>query len=318
MTEYDRTNSRYVVKSNSLIEARYRLSLQEMHVIYWLLTQIKLKDEDFKAHKLNIVEFANMVGVKSENQYKELRKVTKRLIQRAMEIYHPDTQEYVQFSWLSSARYQLKQGCVLLKFDPELKPYLLQLKSHFTKIDIVDTLSLKSIYAVRVFELLLQYISIGLRKISLHDLRAYCGIEDQEYKLFADLKRKVIEKAKTEINTKTEYDINYTEIKESRKVVAIEWTIEKKNVVTEQRRKKLVLLQQELRSEVALVNSLMEYGLSKLMAKRLTANYGEAVVKDAIRVVDLQIERGRAKNPKALLLASLKNKWHPEKFVAHK
>lgn len=311
-------NSNYVIKSNSLVEARYRLSLQEMHVIYWLLTQIKPEDEEFKIHKLEIVEFAKIIGVKSENQYKELRKVTKRLIQRAMEIYQPDTQEYIQFSWLSSARYQIKQGCVLLEFSSLLKPYLLQLKGYFTKIDIVDTLKLKSIYAVRIFELLLQYISIGKREINIEDLRAYCGIEKEQYKLYADLKRYVIEKAKLEINTKTEYEINYTEIKKLRKVFAIEWSIQKKDIQTKQQLKKLAIVQREFRSEAVLVESLLEYGFSKPISKRLIKNHGEEVIRNAIRVVNLQIERGKAKNPKAMLQTAIQEKWHPEVFKPKK
>jgi plasmid replication initiation protein len=311
-------NSNYVVKSNSLVEARYRLSLQEMHVIFWLLTQIKPEDEDFKIHKLEITEFAKIIGVKPESQYKELRKVTKRLIQRAMEIYQPDTQEYLQFSWLSSARYQIKQGCVLLEFSSLLKPYLLQLKGCFTKIDIVDTLKLKSIHAVRIFELLLQYVSTGKREININDLRAYCGIEKKQYKFYADLKRYIIEKAKLEINTKTEYEVNYTEIKESCKVIAIKWSIQKKDTQTEEQLKRLAIAQKELRSEAILVESLSEYGFSKLIAKRLIKNHGEEVVRNALRAVDLQIQRNHAKNPKAMLQIAIQEKWQPEVFKRKK
>lgn len=218
----------FVVKSNALVEARYRLSLQESQVILWLLTQIQPDDEDFKPHKLDITDFAKMIGVDVESRYRELRKITRQLMQRVMDIQEPDTRDYIQVAWLSSAHYKSKQGHVLLEFSPKLKPYLLQLKSQFTKIDIVDTLKLKSIYAIRVFELLLQYVSIGLRQISLNELKSYCGIKLEEYADYFDLKRYVINKAKTEINSKTEYQIDYTEIKESRKVVAIEWTIKKK------------------------------------------------------------------------------------------
>ena len=67
----------FVVKDNALIEARYRLNIQESNVILWLLNQIKPTDEDFKTHKMNIVEFAAMVGYETTNQYSKLRLVTK-------------------------------------------------------------------------------------------------------------------------------------------------------------------------------------------------------------------------------------------------
>ena len=82
----------YVVKSNSLVEARYRLSLQESQIILWLLTQIRPDDEDFKPHTLEIAELSKLTGVRIDGKYDELRKITKRLIQRALEIYEPHLQ----------------------------------------------------------------------------------------------------------------------------------------------------------------------------------------------------------------------------------
>jgi plasmid replication initiation protein len=308
----------FVVKSNALVGARYRLSLQESHVILWLLTQIKPDDEDFKIHKMDIAEFSKMIGVEVDNQYSKLRLVTRSLMRRVLDIYEPEKQEWLQVAWLSSARYQKKKGAISLKFDPDLKPYLLQLKSHFTKINIVDTLKLKSIHAVRIFELLLQHVTIGERKISINDIRTYCGIKQNEYKNYFDLKLKIIERAKTEINAKTDYDVDYAEIKESRKVVAIEWIIKKKNPQKEEHSQKLMTLQKELRSELALIEALMEYGFSKGIAKRLLKTHEEEVIKNALKSVNLQIERNHVKNAKAMLQTAIKEKWHPEVFKKKK
>ena len=219
--------SKFVVKSNDLIEARYRLSLQESHVVLWLLTQIGLEDEEFKTHRLKVKDFAEMVGLRVDGQYDELKKITENLMRRVMKIREPARKTLLQVAWLSSALYEEDKGIVSLSFDPALKPYLLQLKSQFTKISIADTLKFKSIYAVRIYELLSQYAPIGKREISIEDLRAYCGIEEKEYALYGDLKRKVINRAKEEINTKTDYDVDYQEKKESRKVASLDWTIKK-------------------------------------------------------------------------------------------
>ena len=306
-----------IVQHNDLIEARYRLSLQEKRVILWLLTQVKSDDKDFKLHKLEISEFAKMTDIVVDSRYSELRKITRRLIQRALEVYDHSSCTLIQFSWLSFAKYYLKKGYVELRFDPALKPYLLQLKSHFTKLTLSDMMQLNSMYAIRFYELLKQYELIGQREISVKDFREYCGIEDHEYKKYNDFKKDVLERAKKEINEKTDLKINYTEIKESRKIVAIKWTITKKNIETEEHLKKVAILKKELRSDKIVIDALMEYGVSRQMAKQLIKNYSEDVVKDSIQVVNLQIERNNAKNPKALLLASIKNKWDPKKFFAH-
>lgn len=103
-------NKDFIVKSNALIEARYRLSLQESHVILWLLTQIKPEDEDFKSHKLDIKEFSKIMGLKYGGQYTELQDVTGSLMRRVFKIYEPHSQDVLQIAWLSSARYQKKRG----------------------------------------------------------------------------------------------------------------------------------------------------------------------------------------------------------------
>jgi len=232
--EPSKSKNNLVIKSNALIEARYRLSLQEQHIILWLLTQIKPEDEELKIHSMQIKDFAKMLDIDLGNQYKELRKVTMRLIQRGLSIYEPNLEEWLQVTWLNSVRYVKKLGVIELGFSDKLKPYLLQLKRCFTKINISSSLKFKSIYAVRLFELLVQYDSIGKRKTTIEDLRLWCGIEENEYIDYFDLKRKVINRAKSEINAKTDYEIDYKEIKQSRKVVEIEWTIKNK---TEQEEK---------------------------------------------------------------------------------
>lgn len=309
---------KFVVKSNSLVEARYRLSLQESQIILWLLTKIRPDDEDFKPHKMDITEFARMIGVEVDNQYSKLRSITRNLMRRILDIYEPEKQEWLQVSWLSSARYQKKQGSIFLKFDPDLKPYLLQLKSHFTKIDITDTLKLKSVHAIRIFEILLQYIHVGGREINLDDLRAYCGIQKGSYRNYFDLKLKLVERAKKEINTKTEYEIDYQEVKESRKVVSLKWTIKKKTHFEKSQQEKAAILQKEFRSGSALIEKIVEYGFTKQAAKRLIQSDTEEGIINAIKAVDIQVSRGHVKNAKAMLKTAIEERWKPDVFVSKK
>lgn len=304
---------KFIVKSNALIEARYRLSLQELHVMFWLLQKIQPDDEDFKLHKMDIKKFSEMIGVEVDNQYSKLRFVTRSLMRRILDIYEPEKQEWLQVSWLSSARYQKSNGCVLLEFSPQLKPYLLQLKNQFTKIEISDVLELRSVYAIRIFELLLQYVSVGKRTISIKDLRDYCGIE-KAHALYGDFKRTVINQATAEINAKTEYDVSYEEIKESRKIVEIKWTIKKKTHFEKSQMEKAVIIQKELRSEKAIIQQLLEYGFTDSQSKKIVKSNSQETIINASKAVDIQVSRGKVKNAKAMLAKAIQEKWHPEKY----
>lgn len=318
MTKELDKSKKFMIKSNAIIEARYRLSLQESQVILWLLTQIQPNDNDFRIHKLDTSEFAKFTDTDVQGKYRELRKITKRLMQRVIEIYDSQTKDFLQVSWLSAAKYKSKEGYVLLEFSSFLRPYLLQLKNQFTKIGIIDTLKLKSVYTIRIFELLLQYLSVGHRKITIEELRAYCGVEKQEYADYFDLKRYVIERAKTEITGKTEYEVNYTEIKESRRVVAIEWRIKKKDLVEEKLKGKIKTLEKELNYKAVLVKELMDYGYSKALANKLIKANDEQVIKQALAAVSLQMSRHQVKNPGAMLRTAIEEQWHPERYLPNK
>jgi len=235
-----------------------------------------------------------------------------------LSIYNPQTKEWLQVSWLSSALYKTKQGIVLLEFSPKLKPYLLQLRTHFTKINIADAMGFKSIYALRIFELLVQVEKIGYRKTSVSELREWCGIGKGEYELYKDLKKRALNRAKTEINTKTDYEIDFIEIKTSRKVTDLEWTIKHKTYFEKAQSEKAIILAKELRSTVAILEQLLEYGFTKQAANRFVKNHEESNIVNAIKAVEVYMVKHAVKNPRALLETAIKEKWHPDVYKSRK
>jgi plasmid replication initiation protein len=307
-----------VVQSNKLIEAHYRLTLQEKRLILWLIKEIDRNDIDFKKYKLQIIDFAEMMGLNPKTQYKEMKIVTKSLITRGIDIEDLDTGSTTQMAWLCFARWEPKKGICSLEFHPELKPYLLQLKTQFTQIGFADFLGLSSVYSVRIFELLSQYRSIGKRYTSIEELRAWCGIEKGEYELYAHLKSRVFNRAKTEINTKTDYEVDYKEIKEGRKVVGLEWTIKNKTHFEKSQSEKAAILEKELRSTSVIIEQLLEYGFTKQASNRFIKDYEEGDIINAIKAVEIYRSKHNVKNPRALVETAIKEKWHPERYATKK
>lgn len=306
-----------IVQHNHLIEARYHLTLQEKRLMCWLASQVKQTDEDFKEHELPIKEFAELIDVKGDHLYKTLDTITHKLMQKIITIRSLKKKGFAKAALLGGVEYYEGQGIIKLSFHPYLKPYMLQLKDRFTQISLGDVMGLKSVHAMRIYEILKQYESIGNREISLSDLRDYCGIEEGQYKNFNDLKRFLLQISQKEINNKTDILIGYEEIKTSRKVTSIKFTIKPnssyKNPKFENSKPK-----KEYRSELALIEALMEYGFSKGIAKRLLKTNEEEVIKNALKSVNLQIERNHVKNAKAMLQTAIKEKWHSEVFKKRK
>lgn len=322
LTQEDSKNE-LIVHHNHLIEARYNLSLQEKRLMCWLASQVNQNDEDFKEHELSIREFAELVDVKGDHLYKTLDTITHKLMQKIITIRMLHKKGFMKAALLGGAKYYEGEGIIKLSFHPYLKPYMLQLKERFTKINIGDIMGLKSVHAMRMYELAKQYETIGERKILLTDLREYFGIADNQYEKFSHIKDRILEVSKKEINAKTDLVIEYDEIKTSRKITAIHFTIKRNpeyglTEFEKMQRIKASSLQKEYRSKPALIASLIEYGLSKSICNTLIKNHGEEVIRDAMKAVDLQIERGKVKNPKAMLQVAIKEKWKPDEFKKKK
>jgi plasmid replication initiation protein len=315
--------SELIVQHNKLVESRYRLSLQEKRVVLWVISQIKPDDDDFTKHSISIRNFQKIAGVTGNNMHKQIAKITMSLIQRGLSIRDLKNDTLLQVSWLNSAYYHYKEGFVDLRIAPELKPYLLQLSEQFTVVSLTDLMGLQSVYAVRIFELLKQYELIGVREIALNELREYCGISPSYYKKFNDLKKDVLERAKKEINEKTDIFISYEEIKTSRKITSIRFSIKKnpgykQTEFEKSQQEKAAILQKEFRSDLDLVEKLMEYGFTRQTAKKLVQQGTEKEIGDAVKAVDFQVSRGHVKNPKAMLRTAIKERWKSDVFVSRK
>ena len=50
-----------VFQHNNLIEANYKLSLQEKRIILWLTSQIQPTDEDLKKHRIRAVDLCELI-----------------------------------------------------------------------------------------------------------------------------------------------------------------------------------------------------------------------------------------------------------------
>ena len=116
-----------------------------------------------------------------------------------------------------------------------LKPYLLELKEHYTQYVLQDILILKTVYAVRMYELIVEELRTQVYadktatvELSLDSIRKATNTEDK-YEQTAMLKVRVIDSAIAEINEKLGYRITYVPIKKSRKIVGYRFTVESKN-----------------------------------------------------------------------------------------
>jgi len=218
-----------VVKSNALIESRSTLSTTEQKIILCLISMINPGDKDFCKYILKISDFMDIAGVKDKSSYRRIQAYTKKLMEKVIEIRQPNF--VLQVCWLSSVKYLTGEGLVELEFSPELKPYLLELKSHFTQYQLENVMKLKSFYSIRLYELLKQYESFNERTFEIKELRELLGIAEHKYKKYNHFKERVLFTATNEITQKTEFVVSFEEIKRNRKFTKIKFIFKREKKI---------------------------------------------------------------------------------------
>ena len=197
-----------VVQHNKIIEARYKLSVGEQRLIKVLVSMIEPYDEAFKVYRISIIDLVKLLGVSDKDFYAKVKVWSRKLVSSLL-VFKGDGENELQLTWLSSAEYKESEGVVELEFSPKLKPFLLQLKKHFTVYELENIIRLKRMYSIRIYELLKQYQNIGRRRFTIDELRKILMLDDGEYKGYKNFKRWVLLPDQKELEEKTDISFKW-------------------------------------------------------------------------------------------------------------
>ena len=219
----------YVVQANNLIGGKQALKLNSAKLIRAAIMQIVPEDAELKPYIITIKDLAELLGVPASNIYRDIEEITDDIIKNPVYVREEKagkTIRFIKMPWVTRCEYKADAG-VALKLNEDLKPFLLNLKEHYTQYTLDSVLAMKSVYAIRIYELIQSKImSRMLPKdgteiaISVQEIRECCDCEDR-YPAFANFRDKVIDKAVNEINRVTLYRVGYSYTKKGRAVVGI-------------------------------------------------------------------------------------------------
>jgi plasmid replication initiation protein len=226
-------NKLTVYKSNKVIEAAYKLSLNEHRLILSCVAKVKSSKplSATESFEVTAKEFSAQFGIGLDKAYQTLKEVSEQLFERYVVIDNPDpkdkTLKYTKTRWVSSVNYHPDTGKVSLIFAPFMIPYLSELEGKFTFYLIENISKMSSIYAIRLYELLMQWKTTGKREIEIDWLKQQFQIEDK-YSSIKDLKKYVVDPAVKDINTHSDYTVSWTQRKTGRNVTHLTFMFGKK------------------------------------------------------------------------------------------
>jgi len=193
-------NNGIFCQSNRLVEARFSLTPNEQKLIIMMISLISWGDKDFQDYEIRVTEFSKLLNLKNKNIYSQIKDLLCRITSRT--VFIKKDKGFLVSSWVSSAEYIERSGIIQLSFDKKLKPYLLELKSEFTKLNLFTVIQFKSSYTIRIYMLLKQYETFGVREFDLYEFRHDLGIKDTIYPEFKRFRARVINQAKKELDKK--------------------------------------------------------------------------------------------------------------------
>jgi plasmid replication initiation protein len=223
-----------VVKSNRLIEASYRLTLAEQRIILLAITEARRTQTGLSEANLlaiRAVDYAEMFGVPENQAYEQIKEAVQTLFSRYVILrdIHPETgkDRVSKVHWVSSASYIDGAGIVQLCFAQQMVPYITRLEAEFTRYKLEKVANMSSAYAIRLYELLMQWGSVGQREIELDWLKKTLMV-DKDYPRMFDFKKRVVDIAIAQINEFSDLTASYTQRKTGRNVTHLTFSFQPK------------------------------------------------------------------------------------------
>lgn len=224
-----------VVMSNDLIKGKSNLSLNELKLLRLTIMQVIADDKDLMTYQIKIQDLAKILDITSQSIYRDVMEMCKHLLQEIVYIGDGNPKhKWKMYQWCSTCEYD--EGTITIKLHEKLKPHLIQLKQHYTQYMLQDILMLKTVYAVRLYELIREEMKsqkayadkIVTVSLDVETIRKATDTENK-YKKIGMFNQRVIVAAITEINDKSCYYVTYEYIKKSRKITGFKFKIESKN-----------------------------------------------------------------------------------------
>lgn len=214
-----------VKKANGMITARYDMSLTQQKLIHFIIAKVRVSDEDFKDYDVPIPEFLAATGLSPEGIYTQIKTEAKAIMEKVIFLEKPNKTgnlEFKAFHWFSLFHYLTGSGTVQVRFDPVLKPYLLQLKKCFTTYSLAYVLGMRSRYSIRIYEALKMEAAFkGSASFDLETFKKQLQIDKLPgFEAYGHIKAKILGPALREIGTKTDLQIiGFKETKKGHKVI---------------------------------------------------------------------------------------------------
>jgi len=236
LDDADASPRQWVAVSNEMIMARLDWDIMMHRILMVLLSQIDSKNDDsFQVQRVPVRRIRDMAQVSQKSIHEEAAEATARLVREPIEFWSADKKDYEGYPIFSTCKYKSREGMIEAKFNEDARPYLLQLREHFTQYRLRQAIPLSTPYAIRTYEIAKMIERPGERRsrqIPISRFRQMFSLEDK-YERHSDMRRRVIDPSVEQVNEKTDVDVRCEDVRDGQTPIALQWTVESADTAQE-------------------------------------------------------------------------------------
>ena len=213
-----------VVKSNKLVQALQTLTLSETRLLQLAIVDARETGQGLSTDEpleLNALRYAKAFNVSPDAAYLALTEAEDSLFKRQFTITNEDG-TLTKSRWIQDANYRKGEGRILVTLTRVVIEHVTKIdgfEQYFTSYHLKKTADFKSVYAVRLYELLMQWKSVGKTPAyELNKFRSQLGIGVNEYTRMEAFKRRVLDIAVDQINEFSDITVKYEQHKKGRSI----------------------------------------------------------------------------------------------------
>ncbi len=282
----DRTK---VFQSNSLVNARYRMTAAEHRILLMTFSQIQKSDTHFKPYLILLSDYKKLSRTKRNISNNELKKIAEGLLDKQYEKQTSDG-GWIKGNFVSNVQYKPSKKGIYVQLDNKLEEDFLNLQENYTSYFLKYAGLPESIHSQRIYQLLNENKWRKKVDMDVEDLRKMLSLGNK-YPSYGDFKKYVLLQAKKDLDKDCDLTFKepFIEKKNGRSVVAIELEIEINHAVINKN-------DDEIEENIPLVKELIQCGLSSKRINEIMALKDEVEIRQKLDAVIFRHKQGQIKS----------------------
>lgn len=284
-----------VTQANTLATSIQNMSLLERRILLLTLAVLRRADTELPYVRIYSSDVRRAFELNHNSLNNELNEASGKLMTRYAEFLRTHHGSNSKVAWVNEIHFtagkdsEVGMAYIDVQLHPRMAQYVLQLTGNFFRVPFSVLAQFRSIYSMRLCEILTAE-SQGGRRTAVHfelkDLKRVLDCDKPSYKNFSNFRQRVLEPARTENEEVGYLGFTYETVKRGRAVVGLQFSVMSRSDGVMQDHLSIEPTEDDVK-RLALENAMREAGFTdnpKIYIDRLGVDIVDKVYREARRL----------------------------------